>query len=132
MKTPICCFFLLLIVFKLSAQVSADSNDPNMAVFNMDSLLQKVNATKSPWLPFFTGQNLLSGVYQLPVGGTDRQKPHETDEIYYVISGKGKFKAEGEEINVSKGTILYVKAMVAHQFFDITESLQVLVIFDRK
>lgn len=70
-----------------------------------------------------------AGLYVLPVGGTDRQKPHREDEVYYVVRGKARFKAGPEDREVSAGSVIFVGAQVGHRFYDIEEELAVLVFF---
>lgn len=70
-----------------------------------------------------------AGVYVLPAGATDPQRPHHEDEMYYVIRGRGRFRAGGEDAEVSAGSVLFVAAEVEHRFHDITEELAVLVFF---
>ncbi len=70
-----------------------------------------------------------AGLYVLPAGATDPQKPHHEDEMYYVIRGRGRFRAGDEDAEVSAGSALFVAAEVEHRFYDITEDLSVLVFF---
>jgi mannose-6-phosphate isomerase-like protein (cupin superfamily) len=70
-----------------------------------------------------------AGLYVLPVGATDRQKPHREDEVYYVVRGKARFKAGPEDREVSAGSVIFVGAQVGHRFYDIEEELAVLVFF---
>jgi mannose-6-phosphate isomerase-like protein (cupin superfamily) len=69
------------------------------------------------------------GLYVLPVGATDRQKPHREDEVYYVLRGRAHFKAGAEDREVSAGNVIFVAAEVGHRFYDISEDLAVLVVF---
>ena len=70
-----------------------------------------------------------AGLYVLPAGGTDPQRPHHEDEMYYVVGGRGRFHAGDEDIEVSAGSLLFVAAEVEHRFYDISEELAVLVFF---
>jgi mannose-6-phosphate isomerase-like protein (cupin superfamily) len=70
-----------------------------------------------------------AGLYVLPVGATDPQRPHHEDEIYHVIRGRARFHAGDEDAEVSAGSVLFVAAEVEHRFHDITEELAVLVFF---
>jgi quercetin dioxygenase-like cupin family protein len=70
-----------------------------------------------------------AGLYVLPAGGTDRQKPHREDEMYYVVRGRARFQAESEDREISAGSVIFVAAQVGHRFYDITEDLAVLVVF---
>jgi mannose-6-phosphate isomerase-like protein (cupin superfamily) len=70
------------------------------------------------------------GVYVLVAPEPDRQQPHEWDEVYVVLEGRGVLEIEGEEIPVEEGRAIYVKAGAEHQFTGY-EGLSVLVIFDK-
>jgi mannose-6-phosphate isomerase-like protein (cupin superfamily) len=70
-----------------------------------------------------------AGLYVLPAGATDPQRPHHEDEMYYVIRGRARFRAGDEDTDVSAGSVLFVAAEVEHRFYDITEELAVLVYF---
>jgi mannose-6-phosphate isomerase-like protein (cupin superfamily) len=72
---------------------------------------------------------LSAGLYVLPAGGSDPQRPHHEDEVYYVLRGRGRFVAGEDETDVSTGSVLFVAAEVEHRFFDVTEELAVLVFF---
>ena len=70
-----------------------------------------------------------AGLYVLAAGATDSQRPHHEDEIYYVIRGRGHFRAGDEDREVSAGSVLFVAAEVEHRFHDISEELELLVFF---
>jgi mannose-6-phosphate isomerase-like protein (cupin superfamily) len=82
-----------------------------------------------PYREFLRVPAMSAGLYVLPAGGTDRQKPHREDEIYYVLRGRARFKAGSEDREVSAGSVIFVAAEVGHRFYDITEELAVLVMF---
>jgi len=48
--------------------------------------------------------------------GEDRQRPHDKDEIYMVISGKGTLNCDKKLTECSTGDILYVPAFREHRF----------------
>ncbi|WP_430969065.1 cupin domain-containing protein [Spongiimicrobium sp. 2-473A-2-J] len=123
---------VVYLVFTLATALQAqEDRDPASAIFEMDSLVAQSLEKQQKWHPFFKGEKLLGGIYMLRVGEEDRQQPHETDEVYYVVKGRAQFKAEGEPVSVAAGSILFVRAKIPHRFFDITEDLQVLVFFDQ-
>jgi quercetin dioxygenase-like cupin family protein len=70
-----------------------------------------------------------AGLYVLPAGSSDPQRPHQEDEMYYVIRGRARFRAGEEDREVSAGAVLFVAADVEHRFYDIAEELAVLVFF---
>ena len=65
----------------------------------------------------------------MPAGATDPQTPHHEDEMYYVIRGRGRFRAGDEDAEFSAGSLLFVAAEVEHRFYNIAEELAVLVFF---
>ncbi len=89
---------------------------------------QRLESGKS-YREFLRVPAMSAGLCVLPAGGTDRQKPHREDEVYYVIRGRARFKAGPEDREVSAGSVIFVAAEVGHRFYDIAEELVVLVIF---
>jgi mannose-6-phosphate isomerase-like protein (cupin superfamily) len=70
------------------------------------------------------------GVYALVAPEPDRQQPHEWDEIYVVLEGRGTLEVEGEEISLAEGGAAFVRAGAEHRFVGY-EGLSLLVIFDK-
>jgi quercetin dioxygenase-like cupin family protein len=70
-----------------------------------------------------------AGLYVLAAGATDPQRPHHEDEMYYVVRGRARFRADKEDREVSAGSVLFVAAEVDHHFYDVAEELAVLVFF---
>jgi mannose-6-phosphate isomerase-like protein (cupin superfamily) len=68
------------------------------------------------------------GVYVLVAPEPDRQQPHEDDEVYVVLEGRGTLEIEGETVELSEGQAAFVPAVAEHRFVGY-ESLSVLVIF---
>ncbi len=89
---------------------------------------QQIESGK-PYREFMRAPAMSAGLYVLPAGGTDHQKQHREDEVYFVLRGRARFKAGPEEREVSDGSVIFVAAGVGHRFYDITEELAVLVIF---
>lgn len=92
--------------------------------------LEKERAKKkTSYLSFLNVPALSTGLYVLDAGAKDGQNPHDRDEIYYVISGKGKIQIDDEITPVEPGSVIYVAAKVEHRFVDIEEKLSLLVVF---
>ena len=70
-----------------------------------------------------------AGLYVLAAGSADPQQPHNEDEMYYVVSGQGRFRAGSEDCEVSSGSLLFVAAGIEHKFYDVKQELTVLVFF---
>lgn len=78
---------------------------------------------------FLRAESMSAGLYVLAAGSTDLQRPHHEDEMYYVVRGRGRFRAGDEDQEVSAGSVLFVAAEVEHRFHGIIEELAVLVFF---
>ncbi len=85
--------------------------------------------TSKLYSEFLRVPSMSAGLYVLPARGTDPQRPHHEDEMYYVIRGRARFRAGDQDGEVSAGTVLFVAAEVEHRFYDITEELAMLVFF---
>lgn len=70
-----------------------------------------------------------AGIYALPAGAADMQKPHTEDELYFVVSGRARFRMGDDDVPVAAGALLFVAAGVEHRFHAIEEDLSVLVLF---
>ncbi len=102
---------------------------PEVRFFEFAKLEAERAKSERSYLPFLRTSALHCGVTSLPKGGTDGQKPHGEDEVYYVVQGRSQFTAAGETKPIGPGSVLYVKAEVEHRFHDIEESLEILVFF---
>lgn len=111
------------------SQETTEMEHPDFSAFSLEELQAQMKESGRPWLPFLKVPTLSTGIYSLKVGATDRQQPHDQDEVYYVLKGKAKFEAGDEKANLKPGSILFVKAHVSHRFYDIEEDLEVLVFF---
>jgi len=97
--------------------------------FKIDAIDQERGQSSKLYREFLRVPAMSAGLYVLPVGATDTQRPHHEDEMYYVIRGRARFRAGEEIAEVSAGSVLFVAAEVEHRFYDITEELAVLVFF---
>jgi len=133
MNKPRLILLLLCLSFvgTVFGQTKEENKDPDLASFDLEEMVSKLDESGRPWLSVMQGENVLTGIYKLKAGVEDKQSPHKTDEVYYVVSGKGKLRVGEEETEVKTGSILFVKAQAIHQFFDITEDLVMVVFFDK-
>ena len=100
-----------------------------MQAFELAQLIQQQKDSNKLYLEFLNVPDLSMGLYVLPVGGTDPQSPHTEDEVYYVVSGRGKIKVADEDRAVQAGSIVYVAKNVEHRFHSVEEELRVIVFF---
>jgi mannose-6-phosphate isomerase-like protein (cupin superfamily) len=61
--------------------------------------------------------------------GVDPQSPHDRDEVYVVVRGRGSFVAGETRRPFGPGDLLFVAAGVEHCFEDFTDDLAVWVVF---
>ena len=61
--------------------------------------------------------------------GVDRQKPHDRDEIYMIISGKAVLNCDNRQTSCKSGDILYVPAGREHKFENFTNDFCTWAIF---
>jgi quercetin dioxygenase-like cupin family protein len=97
--------------------------------FQLDQLEQQQAQAGKSYLEFLRVPAMSAGVYILPAGGSDPQKPHKEDEMYYVVRGRGRMRVGVEDRAISQGNVIFVAAQVEHRFYDIAEELVVLVFF---
>ncbi|MEP5610906.1 MAG: cupin domain-containing protein [Cyclobacteriaceae bacterium] len=121
-------YFVFLAFTLMSVIVMAQSS----AGFNLEELYAQAKEQDGNYLKFIDNDQLTSGIYQLEKGAVDKQRPHEWDEIYYVLEGKATLNVENESYDAVPGAILFVKAKVDHTFVAIEENLKVLVFFSKK
>jgi len=100
-----------------------------MDAFEMHELVEDAQSAGKPYHEFLRVPDLSAGLYRLTAGGTDPQQPHTEDEVYYVVSGRGRVRVAGEDRLVMGGSVIYVAKGVEHKFHSIEEDLTLLVFF---
>lgn len=100
-----------------------------MDAFELADLQAARAASGRLYHEFLRVPRLSTGLYELPAGSDDPQKPHAEDEVYIVMSGRGQFRVEDEDRPVQPGTVLYVGAGVPHRFHSIDDDLSIVVLF---
>jgi mannose-6-phosphate isomerase-like protein (cupin superfamily) len=100
-----------------------------MNAFEYADISQQQAESGKPYLQFINEGTMSLGLYVLAAGSADTQSPHEEDEIYYVVSGRGSILVGGEQRPVRPGSIVFVAKEVEHRFVDIEEELSILVFF---
>jgi mannose-6-phosphate isomerase-like protein (cupin superfamily) len=97
--------------------------------FHIDDLNRQRAANGKLYLEFLRIPAMSAGVYVLPKGGDDPQKPHREDEMYYVVRGRARMQIANEHAVVRAGAVIFVEAGAEHRFYDVQEELEVLVFF---
>jgi mannose-6-phosphate isomerase-like protein (cupin superfamily) len=102
---------------------------PMTNFFHLKDLANQRAAKGKRYLEFLRVPAMSAGVYVLPAGGADPQKPHREDELYYVVRGRARMQIGSENAGVRAGSLMFVEAEAEHRFYDIEEELEVLVFF---
>ncbi|HLO00473.1 MAG TPA: cupin domain-containing protein [Pyrinomonadaceae bacterium] len=59
----------------------------------------------------------------------NRQTPHEQDEIYVIVQGRGFIFHDGKRDAFEAGDVMFIAAGIEHHFEDFSEDLAVWVVF---
>ena len=91
------------------------------------SALAERTSSNRPFAQLITRGTLRVGLYA--PRGEDTQQPHDQDEIYVVMSGRGTFRNGPVNHPFQPGDVLFVPAGVSHVFEDFSDDLYVWVVF---
>jgi mannose-6-phosphate isomerase-like protein (cupin superfamily) len=100
-----------------------------MDAFETSQLEAERAASGGLYLEFLRRDSMSLGLYTLDAGAEDPQTPHDEDEAYLVVAGRGAIMVAGENQDVGPGSVVFVGRGVEHRFHSITERLQILVVF---
>jgi mannose-6-phosphate isomerase-like protein (cupin superfamily) len=100
-----------------------------MEAFEVDGLEAARSAAGELYHEFLRRESMSAGLYVLRPREDDPQTPHGQDELYYVVSGRGRFRVDGQDRPVGPGSIIFVEAGAEHRFHTITSTITVLVVF---
>jgi mannose-6-phosphate isomerase-like protein (cupin superfamily) len=100
-----------------------------MDAFELADIAAEREAAGRPYLEFITVPDLSVGLYVLAAGEPDLQQPHTEDEVYYVVSGRGRVTVGDDVRDVRPGSIVFVASGVPHRFHEIAEDLTLFVAF---
>ncbi|MCK5944476.1 MAG: cupin domain-containing protein, partial [Planctomycetes bacterium] len=109
--------------------LAAQQGPPPAVEWRVGADAEQAAAKATPWVPMLSRSTLSVGRYRLKAGSRDGQSPHDRDEVYFVVSGKGSFTAAGETRELRGGDLVFVAGKATHHFHDITEDLDLLVMF---
>jgi mannose-6-phosphate isomerase-like protein (cupin superfamily) len=99
--------------------------------FDIQGVRERLAAENGGYEVVHESPGLEVGVYVLVAPEPDGQQPHDDDEIYLVLEGRGTLEVEGEAVPLEEGEAVFVEARAEHRFTSY-EQLSVLVLFDRR
>ena len=101
-----------------------------MNAIEVEAVRRRLAAGNGGYEIVHSSPGLEVGVYVLVAPEPDHQQPHEDDELYVVLEGRGVLTVEGEETPLTEGQAAFVRAGADHRFTGY-EGLSVLVIFTK-
>ena len=107
------------------------SSLPVARAFDIDAAKRRLADAGGGYEVVHRSEGLELGVYVLVAPEPDRQQPHEDDEVYVVLQGRGVLEVEGKAVELQEGHAVFVPAGADHRF-TAYEQLSVLVIFERR
>ena len=99
--------------------------------FDVQRVKERLEAGDGGYEIVHASPGLEVGVYVLVAPEPDRQQPHDDDELYFVLDGRGVLEIEGQPVPLVEGQAVFVPAGALHQFTAF-EQLSVLVVFARQ
>jgi mannose-6-phosphate isomerase-like protein (cupin superfamily) len=106
--------------------VSLETAEP----FDIEGVKRRLAAGNGGYEVVHSSPGLEIGVYVLVAPEPDRQSPHEDDEVYVVLEGRGMLEVEGKLVELREGHAVFVPAGAEHRFVGY-EQLSVLVLFEK-
>ena len=103
---------------------------PVAEAFDVEGVKRRLGEACGGYQIVHDSPGLELGVYVLVAPEPDRQQPHEDDELYVVLDGRGTLDVAGEAVELVEGQAAFVAAGVEHRFTGY-ESLALLVVFRR-
>lgn len=97
--------------------------------FDLSAYIEKIKNSHTYFHTFINRESLATGILVLQPGEEDTQEPHESDEVYFVISGDGFLRIKDKDYKVSKDKLFFVAKDAPHHFHGNTKELQVLYFF---
>ncbi len=97
--------------------------------FDLSTYIDKIKKSNTYFHTFINKPSLAAGVLVLKPGEEDTQEPHDSDEVYYVISGDGFLKIKDKDYKVSKDKVFFVAKDAEHCFHGNKKELKVLYFF---
>jgi mannose-6-phosphate isomerase-like protein (cupin superfamily) len=98
-------------------------------IFNFDNAAADLRQRGEIWSQPLRVAAMSVGVYVLTAGSNDEQTPHREDEIYFVARGRAVLRTESSTRAVGPRDCIFIAAGEAHRFEEISEDLELLVVF---
>jgi mannose-6-phosphate isomerase-like protein (cupin superfamily) len=97
--------------------------------FDVGELERKSGSADAAYNEFLRRRAMSVGLYTLPAGAEDRQRPHMVDEVYVVLKGRGTLRVVDEDVEIKAGSVVSVDHGEEHRIVNVAEDLEMLVVF---
>lgn len=97
--------------------------------FNLNDYIKKLQKDSNYFHTFINRDSLAVGVLVLNPGEDDTQEPHDSDEVYFIISGDGFLQIKDKDYKIEEQKIFFVAKDTPHYFHGNTKKLTVLYFF---
>src|ERR1700730_616390 len=97
---------------RMTEEREVDSLTGEAKFFEMAELKNQREQAGKSYREFLRAPAMSAGVYTLPAGGSDPQKPHRQEEMYYVVSGRARMRVGSEDRAINQGSVIFVAANV--------------------
>lgn len=97
--------------------------------YDLNAYVEKIKNNSAYFHTFINKQSLATSIRVLQPGQEDTQEPHDSDEVYLVLSGDDFLKINNEDYQVSKDKLFFVAKDAEHFFHENTKELKVLYFF---
>ncbi len=86
------------------------------------------NPNSNVWNPFLNQESVIFGLYMLPqILGGDSRLEHDFDELNIITRGSSLFHTDDGDIQVSPGSIVFVKEGNGHEFNNLESNHDILI-----
>lgn len=92
-------------------------------VHNIAKSINELRQSDQYWFSFIERDNLEVGCLRLAPGEKDMQSPHNSDEIYFIISGDGSINIDGKDYEIRKNHSYMVPKNTKHHFHNNEEEI---------
>ena len=97
--------------------------------YQIDEYIKRLRKSSDYFYTFINRNSLAAGVMVLGPGEKDSQAPHDSDEVYFVVSGDGFLRIGGKDSRVSANKAFFVAKGAEHFFHGNTKELVVVYFF---
>lgn len=97
--------------------------------YDLGTYADAASESPSHFRTFINKESLAAGVLVLGPGQEDTQGPHDSDEVYLVVSGSGYLEINGRSYRARRNSVFFVPRGAPHRFHGNACRLTVLYFF---